>query len=182
MYSKPASRPLPPASGYLLAIVIAIAGCGRQPDTQLSGPAAERADLVASGHAQSALRVERGWFRPPIAGRDVSSGYLALANTSGGAIQLLSFKSPQVRNIELHEHRHVDGMMQMRRVGPLTLEAGGRLLMQPGGHHLMLFGLQPDAASGAEISLQISYDIDGDVKTLRASLDARDSSQTSVRD
>jgi copper(I)-binding protein len=60
-----------------------------------------------------------------------------------------------VRAIELHEHVHTDGVMQMRRVEQFVLPAGETLVMQPGGHHLMLFGLSESFAEGAKITIEL---------------------------
>ena len=98
---------------------------------------------------------ESAYFRLPIPGRDVSSAYLTLRNNSPQAVGLTAFTSEQVRAIELHEHVHKNGVMQMRRVEQFVLPAGETLVMQPGGHHLMLFGLPESFAEGAKITIEL---------------------------
>lgn len=112
-------------------------------------------DAALTNPASAAIVAESAYFRLPVPGRDVSSAYLTLRNNSQQAVGLTEFTSEHVRAIELHEHLHKDGVMQMRRVEQLVLPAGETLVMQPGGHHLMLFGLSESFAEGAKITIEL---------------------------
>ena len=112
-------------------------------------------DAALTNPASAPIVAESAYFRLPIPGRDVSSAYLTLRNNSQQAVGLTAFTSEQVRAIELHEHVHKNGVMQMRRVEQFVLPAGETLVMQPGGHHLMLFGLSESFAEGAKITIEL---------------------------
>ena len=112
-------------------------------------------DAALTNPASAPIVAESAYFSLPIPGRDVSSAYLTLRNNSPQAVGLTAFTSEQVRAIELHEHVHKNGVMQMRRVEQFVLPAGETLVMQPGGHHLMLFGLPESFAEGAKITIEL---------------------------
>jgi len=128
----------------LLLGLAALTAC-RADDAPLAGPASVQ---VAEG----------AYFRLPVAGRSVSSAYLTLHNGSGQAQVLTGFSSPQVRAIEMHQTVSVEGMMRMRRVPSYELLPGQTLRMQPGGYHLMLFGLPEPLAPSDKITIELLLD------------------------
>ena len=105
--------------------------------------------------APGTLRVDEAYFRLPVAGRDVSTAYLQLHNSSDLPQTLAGFASPEVRAIELHQNLQRDGVMQMRRVEGFVLGVGESLSMQPGGYHLMLFGLSLQLGDDAKITIEL---------------------------
>ena len=60
--------------------------------------------------------------------------------TSQGATpdRLIGVESPDAR-IEMHTHEMRDNIMRMRRVEAFSLSPGTNLVLEPGGHHLMVF-------------------------------------------
>lgn len=59
------------------------------------------------------LQITDTAVRQPLPGRTVSVGYLSIKNTEATSIRLVRASSKQFGNIELHNHKMVDGMMQM---------------------------------------------------------------------
>ncbi|MEW4447991.1 copper chaperone PCu(A)C [Qipengyuania sp. JC766] len=49
---------------------------------------------------------------------------------------------------ELHEHAMVDGMARMQEMDPLPLTGGNAYNFEPGGNHLMVFGVGDDLQAG----------------------------------
>jgi copper(I)-binding protein len=45
-------------------------------------------------------------------------------------------------SVEIHEHTHKDGVMRMRQLYELTIKAGESVVLEPGGFHLMVFGIK----------------------------------------
>ena len=77
-------------------------------------------------------------------GQSVAAGYCDIVNQGDQAVSIVRFAGP-VR-VEMHETTHQGGMARMRPLARLPIAANATLSLQPGGKHLMLFGL--DAALG----------------------------------
>jgi len=55
-----------------------------------------------------------------------------------------------------HTHIHDNGVMRMRQLPALDIPAGDTVTLQPGGLHLMLFGLQPPLPAVLPLNLCFS--------------------------
>lgn len=104
---------------------------------------------------------------PP--GQMNSATFLTLKNDSNKEIALVKATSDVAKNVELHEHVHMDGMMQMRQVQKITIPANGITELKPGGYHIMLIGLTRKIKSGDIVDLTLEFD-DGSKKDLKATV------------
>ncbi|TPW02912.1 MAG: hypothetical protein FD124_3212 [Alphaproteobacteria bacterium] len=127
----------------LAAAVLALAACS---------PAAQKAP-------EAPLAPEAAAPGPPVEGQTTGAGFLAVRN-GGEADRLVAAFSPATSSIELHTHRHVDGMMRMEKVDAVDIPAGGAVVFEPGGLHLMMFGLAP---TGDVIPVTLKFEKGGDV-------------------
>lgn len=108
--------------------------------------------VIAVSALAGDLGISDGWVRESIPGQDRSAAYLRLTNSSGQDCRLTAVESPAAGRVEIHEHRHREGRMQMRRLEALTLPAGETVVFQPGGLHLMLLDLNRPLKSGERVS------------------------------
>lgn len=129
----------------------------------------------AGEHRATGFETGEAWLRLPTPGRDVAAGYLSVTNNSGQPQELHAITSPQVRAIELHEHVHSEGMMQMRRVASYRIEPGATLQMQPGGYHLMLFGVPDGLAEGDTLPVELVFRSGDNASTIQVPLVAHKS-------
>lgn len=118
---------------------------------------------LAVPYAVADLMVTDGWVRESIPGQSVTAGYLQLSNSGPQDCQLQSVKSDATARVEIHEHRHSDGKMQMRQVDVLTVPAQGKVSFEPGGYHLMLFDLAQPLKQNASVEFTFSGGDCGDV-------------------
>ncbi len=102
------------------------------------------------------LLIEQAYIRKPIANSTTATGYFKLTNRSENTLTLLAVESTLARAVEIHEHRHDNGTMRMRRLDSVSIEAKGSLEFQPGAKHLMLFGF--DASTAKEDQLTFKFD------------------------
>ncbi|HEY5644225.1 MAG TPA: copper chaperone PCu(A)C [Woeseiaceae bacterium] len=124
----------------------------------LFGCAAEtRPPLVASD-----IEITR-----PVAGMDMSAGYLTLQNNTDAAIVVTRVQSPQYARVEIHETTIEDGISKMRALDSLTVPANGAARLERGGKHLMLMQArdQKDSVtlqlmSGETLLLSVQYRFD----------------------
>lgn len=97
-----------------------------------------------------------GWIReaPPVA--PVRAGYVELVNEGGAEVVVTGADSPAFGAVEIHEMTAGDdGAMRMRKVARLVVPAGGRVGLEPGGLHLMLFRPQQPLAPGASVPVRL---------------------------
>ena len=102
---------------------------------------------------------------PP--GQPNSAVFMSLDNRSSDDRALVGAESPVAEVVELHTHLQEDGMMRMRRVERIELPAGERVVLQPGGLHVMLIGLKQNLEPGASVDLTLRYD-DGGTDRIQA--------------
>lgn len=122
-------------------------------------PTVEGASARAGDIAITAARI-----RPPPGGRDVTAGYLTVTNAGSEADRLVSATSPAAASIELHAHIHDGGMMRMEQVPAIDVPAGGTVALEPGGLHLMLFGVQADALAAGPVPVTLTFERGGTVE------------------
>ena len=130
-----------------LVLLLALFGCAEE-----SGP-----PLVASD-----IEITR-----PMAGMDMSAGYLTLKNNTGTAIVVTQVRSPQFARVEIHETTIEDGISKMRALDSLTVPANGAARLERGGKHLMLMQARDlkdsvtlQLMSGETLLLSVQYRID----------------------
>ncbi len=99
------------------------------------------ASLAGPAGAVSALEVSQAWVRGIPPGQDKSAAYMHLSNPSAQEQRIIAVRSPDARTVEIHESSESNGMWSMRRLEGLSLPAGGSVPLQPGGVHLMVFGI-----------------------------------------
>src|SRR3954467_1143005 len=128
-------------SAPLLPLLIALAGCGTQPD----GAAA------ASNGAVIRLPVVMG--RP-------GSGYFDL-RVEGEHGALLAVTSPQAGRIEMHETMMSGNMASMQPIARLPVRNGEILHFAPGGRHLMVYDISRGVAAGDTIELVFHFERGG---------------------
>ncbi len=115
---------------------------------------------VLAGCAEpAAITVENARVRALIPGQDKTVAYMTVRNATEEPATLTAARSEAVRAIEIHTTRMEDGVMRMRRLKTVEIPAGTTVAFQPGGRHLMLFGV---TSLPAELSIQLEF-ADGDV-------------------
>lgn len=111
--------------------------------------------------ATSPIAIENAWLRTPPHGLDKTAGYFQLTNRTGNSMTLIGAISEQIRSIEMHT-TIVDGdMMRMRRLKTIPIPAGETIRFEPGGMHLMIFGLR----TSGDITITLQFE-DGTAQTV----------------
>ena len=97
---------------------------------------------------------------PP--GQHNSAAYITLLNHSTEPRFLISASSEAARLVEIHSSRQSDGMWRMQSLEKLALPVGEKVLLSPGGVHLMVFGLLQAPQAGDKIPFELLLD-NGDI-------------------
>lgn len=114
---------------------------------------------VPAAASAPAIHVE-GWARAGLAN---SAAYLSIHNGKRQPDRLLGASSPAARSASVHNTVLEGGVMRMRGAGALTLPAGGRIEMKPGGTHVMLMGLKAPLRPGTRLPLTLRFERAGTV-------------------
>lgn len=111
--------------------------------------------LIAALPAVGAeLVVHDPWVRAAPPGARMMAGYAGLENAGDGTVALVGADSTAFGAVELHTMVEVDGVMRMRAVPTLPVEAGGRVDLAPGGLHLMLMRQKSPLKAGSRVAIE----------------------------
>ena len=91
------------------------------------------------------------------------AAYVQIKNAGGADDVLLGGQSPVAKRVEIHVHKHEDGVMKMQPAGDVTIPAGGGVTMEPGGLHVMLMGLNRPLKKGETFDVTLTFKNTGDV-------------------
>ncbi len=105
---------------------------------------------------QQAPSASNAWVRLPAATGRPGAGYMVI---TGGAEAdaLVGASSPAAQRIEIHSMVMDGGVMRMRAEPAIAIPAGQSVEFRPGGHHLMLFGLDPALKPGERIPITLTF-------------------------
>lgn len=109
------------------------------------------------------LEVKDGWVRPAAKGMNTAF-YFKVENNSDKADTLLSVKSTIAKTVQMHETFKKDGMMGMRHIDAIPVNAKSTLEFKPGGYHVMVMNLNKDLMSGSSAEFTLHFKYFGDIK------------------
>ena len=119
----------------------------------LAGP-----NAVAIQEPSVGISVDGGYIRQMPPGQILTAAFVSLKNTTKNTCRLLGASSAIAGKIQIHGHFHKDGMMSMRPVKGIDIAAGKTISLQPGGYHLMLFGLKHDLIENQLHQITLLFD------------------------
>ena len=119
--------------------------------------------LVLSGCGKSTggITVSDAYIRGLPPGQTVTAAFMTFNNALAQDCQLVGAASPIASSAEIHAHSHHNGTMSMRPVDAVKIPAGESLSFEPGGYHLMLFGLKDDLKEGDEYAITLFFEGEG---------------------
>jgi copper(I)-binding protein/cytochrome c553 len=103
--------------------------------------------------ARDALRITSAWVREPIPGNPTTAAYAVLENAAPTDVQIVSVSADVAGEVELHSMMRTGDMMKMAPVKDVAVPARGRVALEPGGLHLMLFQLKKALHTGETVRL-----------------------------
>jgi copper(I)-binding protein/mono/diheme cytochrome c family protein len=103
--------------------------------------------------APPAVRVTGAWVREPVPGRSMAAAYAVVENAGPADVQIVAASADAAGTVEMHETTRSGDMMKMSPVKSITIPAHGRVALEPGGLHLMLFDLGKPLKDGDTVTL-----------------------------
>jgi copper(I)-binding protein len=132
--------------------------------TQLSAGGHSAEGHSTEGHAKQTLSAEQAYIRAMPPGQQVTAAFLKLVNNSDRACKVTGGSSAIASEVQIHEHQHSDGMMKMRPLPSVNVEAGQSLVFEPGQLHLMLFGIDTPLKPGNKQELTLVTENCGSIR------------------
>jgi copper(I)-binding protein len=130
---------------------------------QASDAWARRAPAMghADGHKMEKMDKMGGTSR--MAEDSTGAVYVTLTNPSSQSDSLVSAASDAAQTVELHEVKNEAGVMKMRPVPRIVIPAGGKVVLKPGGYHVMLLGLKHDLKVGEKVPVTLKFERGGEL-------------------
>lgn len=109
--------------------------------------------------AAGTIRIAKAWARPTPPGVTVAAAYFEVRNTGKAADRLVEVECRGAERTEIHETKvSADGVATMRRVPTLVVPPGGTVKLEPGGAHVMLFGVKAPFVETQRVPLRVRFE------------------------
>lgn len=110
--------------------------------------------LVACAET-SQPEVTHARIRLPPPGMQMAAAYFEIENPSDQELVLASVSAEGIESVEMHETVQEQGVSRMRQRERVAIPAGEQVRFEPGGLHLMLFGISPELEKNPDTLLQL---------------------------
>ncbi|MEB8327215.1 copper chaperone PCu(A)C [Dietzia kunjamensis] len=136
-----------------LALALTAACASDDTDTTTAATPAAAADTAAS----TTVTFDDGWAKAT--GTEMTGVFGTITNPGDTDLHLIGVESDLGGSAELHETvPGASGMMMQEREDGFVIPAGGELVLEPGGNHIMLMELGRPITTGQRITLTLEFD------------------------
>jgi copper(I)-binding protein len=121
--------------------------------------------LLGLDTAARAAQIEiiQPWVRVT-PGQSTGALYFTIHNGGAQADRLVGASTPMARRAELHSSVEQGNVVRMEKIDGVEIAAGGSAAFQPGGLHVMLIGLEPNAVPGQMLQITLRFERAGELK------------------
>ncbi len=119
-------------------------------------------NLASETSGDQSLQFHDAYIRAMPPGQNVTAAFMTVVNQGNLDCLITSATSSNAERIEFHQHQHTDGIMQMRPLAVVGVEAGETVAFVSGGLHIMLFGVDRPLQEGESADLQLRTHACGD--------------------
>jgi len=109
----------------------------------------------ASADSGSAVQVSDAWVRETVPGQSVGAAYMRIRSTQ--RVELVRVQSGVARSAEIHQMSMENGLMKMRELKSVGIDAGREVALEPGGTHIMLVDMKRPLRPGEEVTLKLHF-------------------------
>ena len=143
-----------------LALALTTTACATDDtDTTTAATPAAAADTAdtADSAASTPVTFDDGWAKAT--GTEMTGVFGTITNPGDADLHLTGVESDLGGSAELHETvPGASGMMMQEREDGFVIPAGGELVLEPGGNHIMLMELGRPITTGQQITLTLEFD------------------------
>ena len=119
------------------------------------------APAFAHDYQLGTIKIGHPWARATVAAN--GGAFLVLENTGTAADKLVSASTELAGKVELHTHIKEGDIMRMRPVAAIEVPAGKKVMLEPGGYHVMLLGLKKPLKEGERFPLTLQFEKAGKI-------------------
>lgn len=98
------------------------------------------------------------WVREALPGAKINAGYMSIVNFSQESVNIVKVSSDAFESVEIHEMSMANGMMKMKHLDSLEIPAKDKIVLKPGGMHLMLINPFNTVFAGGEVELIVTFE------------------------
>ena len=109
--------------------------------------------IASASHASGDLTVSEAWVRATPPGKMMTAAYGSIENKGSTDATIIGVSAAVAGHTSLHETRIEQDRSIMRPVMQLTIDAGQRVSLKPGGLHIMLMKLNEPLSEGQSIDI-----------------------------
>ena len=116
--------------------------------------------LAAVAVSAADITITDPWARATAPSAVTGAIFAEMANTGTAADELTAASvAPTIADhVELHAHtKDANGVMRMAPVPSVSIPAGGKTALKPGGFHIMLLGLAHPLVEGQQIPVTLTF-------------------------
>ena len=116
--------------------------------------------LAAVAVSAADITISEPWARATAPSAVTGAIFAEIANggTAADELTAASVESTIADHVELHAHTKDDnGVMRMAPVPSVSIPAGGKTALKPGGFHIMLLGLAHPLVEGQQIPVTLTF-------------------------
>jgi copper(I)-binding protein len=92
---------------------------------------------------------------PPVAGNPAAV-YFELKNEGERAVAVRRADIADAKSASMHDMMEYNREMTMADMGPMTIKQGETIKFEPGGKHVMAFGLSPELKAGGRTEMTLT--------------------------
>lgn len=111
--------------------------------------------LLIACKQQTEITISEAWVRPSIPGQSVGAAYMTINSPQDS--KMVYVETESAKKVEIHSMTMNNGVMKMRMMEELPLEAGKPAKLAPGGFHLMLFDLKSPLKVGDNVNFKLCF-------------------------
>ena len=121
--------------------------------------------LMAGAAFADGLMVHDAYARAASPSAKAGAAFMMLMNKSDQDDRLIGARSDVAKRVELHTHIENDeGVMRMTQIeGGIAVPAGATHMMQRGGDHVMLMGLNQSLSQGDLVEITLIFENAGEM-------------------
>jgi periplasmic copper chaperone A len=113
------------------------------------------AGLLTACEVNNKVAVIDTWARANAPGQTVGAAYMTFISAQDSTF--VKAETAIANSVEIHSMKMDNGVMKMRMLNELQLNAGKPEKLAPGGFHLMLFDLKKQLIVGENIELTLTF-------------------------
>jgi hypothetical protein len=114
--------------------------------------------VPAFAHEDMDIAVSKAWVAALPPTQATTAAYMTIENKGKDKEVLVSVTTPVAGVAEIHQMLDEGGMMKMAMLKDLTIPAMGKIVLGPGGYHLMLINLVKPLKKGDVVPIYLKFD------------------------